>query len=214
MWSNETFQTGQPMGRYYPYNITCPPGQLPVYSVNVNVTEHRDISRALAFAQKHKIRLTIVNTGHDLNGRSDGFGSLAIWIRNLGHGLHFQPQFSSATGCSRSGWYGSAIHIDGVWTWREVHRVARRSSVIVVSGGPDSPGATGGWLSGGRHGPASRNYGLGADQLLEAHVMLASGRVVNTNHCQHRLLFRALRGGGPGYEIVLGTKVKAYPNVE
>ncbi|RCI10152.1 hypothetical protein L249_8751 [Ophiocordyceps polyrhachis-furcata BCC 54312] len=225
MWSDKAFQTEQPLGRYYSYNITCPPvdfgarlgdsgcnlGQLPVYAVNV--TAHHHISETLAFAQRHNIRLTIVNTGHELNGRADGFGSIAVWIRHLRNGIRFQPRFNSTTGCTGSGWSGSAVHIDGAWQWRDVHGVARRHNVIVVSGGSDSPGATGGWLSGGGHGPASRNYGLGADQLLEAEVMLADGRVVFANHCQHTDLFRALRGGGPGYGIVLGTMVKAYPNV-
>ncbi|RDA94095.1 hypothetical protein CP533_5266 [Ophiocordyceps camponoti-saundersi (nom. inval.)] len=225
MWSDKAFQTEQPLGRYYSYNMTCPPvdfaarlresgcdlGQLPVYAVNVTARHHA--SRTLAFAQQHNIRLTIVNTGHELNGRVDGFGSLAIWIRHLRNEIRFHSQFQSATGCTASDWSGSAIHIDGAWQWGDVHRVARRHNVIVVSGGSESPGATGGWLSGGGHGPATRNYGLGADQLLEAEVMLANGSVVFANHCQHTDLFRALRGGGPGYGIVLGTMVKAYPNV-
>ena len=54
-----------------------------------------------------------------------------------------------------------------------------------MSGGSISPGAIGGWPSGGGHGPATRNYGLGADQILEAEVMLADGRINIANHCQY-----------------------------
>lgn len=55
---------------------------------------------------------------------------------------------------------------------------------------------------------------MGADQILEARVLLANGNVVTANHCEHRDLFTAIRGGGPGYGIVLGTTVKAYPNID
>ncbi|PLB50993.1 hypothetical protein P170DRAFT_436072 [Aspergillus steynii IBT 23096] len=43
--------------------------------------------------------------------------------------------------------------------------------------------------------------------------MLADGRVVFVNACQHADLYRALRGGGPGYSVVLGMTIKAHPNV-
>lgn len=194
-----------------PEATSCTLGQLPVYAVNV--TERRDISEALKFAKQHNIRVTVVTTGHDLIGRGDGFGSLLIWLHNLHGAIEFKDRFQSASGCARSGWEGNAIHIDGGWQWGDVHKVAQAHNVLVVGGGSSSPGVNGGWLSGGGHGPASRNYGLGADQLLEAEVMLADGRVVTANHCEHADLFRALRGGGPGYGIVLGTTIKAYPNV-
>jgi FAD/FMN-containing dehydrogenase len=38
-------------------------------------------------------------------------------------------------------------------------------------------GCIGGYAQGGGHSPASRNYGLGADQILEAQVILANGAI-------------------------------------
>lgn len=227
MWSDQDFQTENPIGRPLPYNITCAPvdyaagdlpttcvlGPSPAYAVNVTSRQH--IAEALKFAKHNNIRVSVASTGHDMLGRSDGYGSLEIWLRYFRNSIDFQDKYSSVTGCtSESHWDGSAIRVDGAWQWRDVHEVAIKNNVIVVSGGSISPGATGGWPSGGGHGPASRNYGLGADQILEAEVMLADGRVVTANHCQHADLFRALRGGGPGYGVVLGTTIKAHPNVD
>ncbi|OAQ59192.1 alcohol oxidase [Pochonia chlamydosporia 170] len=226
MWPDQDFQTEKPIGRPYPYNITCAPidyaagekpttctlGQLPTYAVNATSRYH--ILSALLFARLRNIRVTVASTGHDLLGRADGYGSLEIWLRNFRNSIDFQKTYSSANRCSKSGWTGSAIRIDGAWQWRDVYKVAKKNNVIVVGGGSISPGATGGWPSGGGHGPASRNYGLGADQILEAEVMLADGRIVIANHCSNADLFKALRGGGPGYGIVLGTTVKAHPNVD
>lgn len=68
-------------------------------------------------------------------------------------------------------------------------------------------------MQGGGHGPLSRNYGLGADQVLSLTAVLATGHIVTADPCTHPDLFFALRGGGPGtYAIVLSTTVKAYPN--
>ncbi|GJC97942.1 FAD binding domain-containing protein [Colletotrichum higginsianum IMI 349063] len=228
MWSDQDFQTSNPIGRPYPYNITCAPvdyaagetpsapgcslGPLPTYAVNATNRAH--ILSALLFARLHNVRLVVASTGHDLLGRSDGFGALEIWLRHYRNSIDFQETYSSANRCTRSGWAGSAIRIDGAWQWRDVYKVAKANNVIAVGGGAVSPGATGGWPSGGGHGPATRNYGLGADQILEAEVMLADGRVVTANHCENADLFRALRGGGPGYGIVLGTTIKAHPNVD
>ncbi len=72
-------------------------------------------------------------------------------------------------------------------------------------------GAIGGYLQGGGHGPMSHEFGLGADNVLEWQVVLASGEVVTANACQHRDLFAALRGGGGGtYGIVTSATIKAY----
>ncbi|KAH8171989.1 FAD binding domain-containing protein [Sarocladium implicatum] len=226
MWSDQDFQTAKSIGRVYPYNITCAPvdyeagaeptscilGSLPVYAVNVTKKEH--ISESLEFAKDHNIRLAVSGTGHDLLGRGDGFGSLEIWLRYYRNSINFQETFESATSCTKSGWKGSAIDIDGVWQWRDVYKIAKANNVIVVGGGSTGPGAIGGWASGGGHGPATRNYGLGADQILEAQVMLANGDIVTANHCENVDLFRAMRGGGPGYGITLSATVKAYPNVD
>ena len=67
-------------------------------------------------------------------------------------------------------------------------------------------------MQGGGHGPATHNYGLGADQVLEAQVVLANGTLVTANACQNPDLFFAIRGGGGGtYGIVVSTTIKAYP---
>ncbi|KAI8665020.1 FAD-binding PCMH-type domain-containing protein [Fusarium sp. Ph1] len=226
MWTDQDFQTSHPIGRPYPYNITCAPvdyaagqepttctlGSLPVYAVHA--TSRAQIRSTLLYARRRNIRLVVSGTGHDLLGRSDGYGGLELWLHDFKNGIKLQKTYSSENKCTRSGWKGSAIKIDGVYQWRHVNKVAKENNVIAVGGGSVSPGAIGGWASGGGHGPATRNYGLGADQILEAEVMLADGRVVICNHCENTDLFRALRGGGPGYGITLSSTIKAHPNVD
>ncbi|KAF5563554.1 6-hydroxy-D-nicotine oxidase [Fusarium napiforme] len=226
MWSDQDFQSSNPIGRPYPYNITCAPvdyatgqkpttcslGSLPVYAVNA--TTLSQIRDTIAYAREKNIRLVVTGTGHDLLGRSDGFGGLELWLHQFKNGIDFQKTYKSENQCKKSRWKGSAIKIDGNYQWRDVYKVAEANNVIAVGGGSIAPGAIGGWASGGGHGPATRNYGLGADQILEAKVMLADGRVVIANHCENTDLFRSMRGGGPGYGITLSSTIKAHPNVK
>ncbi|KAF4958778.1 hypothetical protein FGADI_2122 [Fusarium gaditjirri] len=226
MWSDQDFQSANPIGRPYPYNITCAPvdyaagqepatcslGSLPVYAVNA--TTLSQIRNTISYASEKNIRLVVTGTGHDLLGRSDGFGGLELWLHQFKNGIDFQKIYKSENQCENSGWKGSAIKIDGNYQWRDVYKVAEANNVIAVGGGSITPGAIGGWASGGGHGPATRNYGLGADQILEAEVMLADGRVVIANHCENTDLFRSMRGGGPGYGITLSSTIKAHPNVK
>ncbi|KAI0111124.1 FAD-binding domain-containing protein [Nemania sp. FL0031] len=226
-WSVQDFQTLNPIGRVLPWNITCPPvdykanqvpdtpcilGINPIYAVNA--TTRSAIKATLAFAQKHNIRLTVTGTGHDLLGRSDGYGSLEVWLRHFRNGIDFQETYTSATGCTNTNWTGSAIRINGNYQWRDVSQVAEANNRIVTTGGSVSVGAIGGWPSGGGHGPATQFLGFGADQVLEAEIMLADGRVVTVNGCENADLYRAIRGGGPGYGVVLSMTVKAHPNVD
>ena len=226
MWSDQDFQTSHPIGRPYPYNVTCPPvdyssgeepescihGSLPVYAVEAK--SRKDIWATLLYSRLRNIRLALSGTGHDLLGRSDGYSALELWLHSFKNGIKFQKEYTSENKCSKSGWEGSAIKIDGNYQWRDVYKVAKENNVIAVGGGAVSPGAIGGWANGGGHGPATRNYGMGADQILEAEVMLADGRVVVANACENTDLYRALRGGGPGYGVTLSSTIKAHPNVD
>ncbi|KAI4140632.1 MAG: hypothetical protein L6R39_005716 [Caloplaca ligustica] len=75
-----------------------------------------------------------------------------------------------------------------------------------------SVGCLGGWMQGGGHGPAAHEFGLGADQVLEAQIVLSDGSIVTACPCRHPDLFFAIRGGGPGtYGVVISTTVKAHP---
>ena len=67
-------------------------------------------------------------------------------------------------------------------------------------------------MQGGGHGYASRQFGLGADQVLEASVILANGSTVTASPCDNSDLYFAIRGGGGGtYGVVISTTVKAWP---
>ncbi|KAL8889085.1 MAG: hypothetical protein Q9215_003584 [Flavoplaca cf. flavocitrina] len=223
-WRSQDFQSTAPIGLSYPtdscpvLNLTagqqpphdCTLGDQPVYTINA--TEANQVTTGIRFAKRYNLRLVIRDTGHDLLRRSTGYGSLQIWIKYLRTGIVFQQTFSPSGRCSKSNWKGSAFQIGGGYTWSDVLEEAASRDVVVVGGGTPSVGCLGGWMQGGGHGPAAHDFGLGADQVLEAQVVLANGRVVTANPCQNPEIFFAIRGGGGGtYGVVVSTAVKAHP---
>ncbi|KAM6509581.1 hypothetical protein FALCPG4_017233 [Fusarium falciforme] len=82
---------------------------------------------------------------------------------------------------------------------------------MAVGGTSKDVGVTG-WATGGGHGFMTGLYGQGADNILEAELVIPSGEVLTVNECQNQDLFWAIRGGGGGtFGVITKMTVKAYP---
>ncbi|KJK61767.1 FAD binding domain protein [Aspergillus parasiticus SU-1] len=217
------FREASPIGFAYPVVDTCAPingsiagspvcdlGSASVYSVNA--TGPADVAAGIKFAKENNVRLVVKNTGHDVRARSQGYGSLSIWMKHIKPELQFQERYEPSNNSCQSNWTGSAIVVGAGYIWNEVYTFAAKHDHIAVGGSSKTVGAVGGYLQGGGHGPASHDFGLEADQVLEFKVVLASGEVVTASACEHVELFTALRGGGGGtFGVVLSATLKVYP---
>ncbi|OJJ47555.1 hypothetical protein ASPZODRAFT_15006 [Penicilliopsis zonata CBS 506.65] len=220
-WTNATIVSENAVGYSYPLVTTCPPinttvaaypicdlGTAPVYTINA--TEAADVAAGIKFAKENNIRLVIKNTGHDGRGRSQGYGSLMIWIKYIDSGLAYQPRYNSS--CA-SNWTGAAFTVGGGYIWGDVYDAAAEHGMVAVGGDDRTVGVIGGYMQGGGHGPASHDFGLAADQVLDMTVVLATGETVTANACQYADLFTALRGGGGGtYGVVISATIKLHPS--
>ncbi|KAI7353065.1 hypothetical protein KC354_g11720 [Hortaea werneckii] len=167
----------------------CNFGAYPAYVINVTCPE--EVQKGILFAKKHNIRLNVKGTGH---GESAASGSLSMWTAHLK-----DMEFSR-------NWTESGSGSDD----REAFEYAAKSDTVVV-GGTDSTVGILGWATGGGHGYLTGTYGVGADNILEATVVTATGEILVANQYQHDELLWALRGGGHGFGIVTSITMKAYP---
>ncbi|KAJ5967707.1 FAD-binding type 2 [Penicillium viridicatum] len=222
-WTSSKFQEAQPVGYTYPVAVTCPPinasiaayplcqlGAVPVYTINA--TKASDVSAGIKFAKENNLRLVIKNTGHDIVQRSQGYGSLMIWIKYIQDGLSYQARYTPSNHSCPANWTGGAITVGGGYIWGDVYDFAAKHNSIAVGGDDSTVGVIGGYIQGAGHGPTSHAFGLATDQVLEYTVVLASGKVVKASPCQYPDLFTALRGGGGGtYGVVVSATIKVHP---
>jgi len=82
--------------------------------------------------------------------------------------------------------------------------------LMAVLGTHQHLGVVGCILAGGV-GYASRKHGLACDNVLDAEVILADGRLKRCSPTQHTDLFYALLGGGGGIAVVISLTLKCYP---
>ncbi|KAG0261730.1 hypothetical protein DFQ27_002785 [Actinomortierella ambigua] len=177
----------------------CLQGAVPLYTVNVSTVA--DVQASVRFAAKHNLRLSIKNTGHDYLGRSTAPASLSLWT-------YFKKKIqvvdSFVPDGALKGTEGTnAIVFEAGAQWIDAYKEVAKHNRIVVGGMAATVGTSGGYCLSGGHSPFSPRHGLCVDNVLQYKVVTADGELRVANAYQHQDLFWALRGGGPGFGVVV-----------
>lgn len=117
--------TCQPPSRFD--SGSCTLGGYPAYVIKAKTVS--DIQCAINFARNDNLRLIVKNTGHDLIGKSLGYGSISVWT----HGFKDVQYIDNYV--DESGYRGPAIKAGAGVQAFELYKFASQNNVIAVAGG-------------------------------------------------------------------------------
>src|SRR5215218_4770923 len=146
-----------------------------------------DVVAAIEFARTEKLAVSIRGGGHSVAGHAVADDALMIDLRLMRDVRVDAPRRRADAG--------------GGATWNDVDPACQRLG-LATPGGTFGTTGIGGLTLGGGIGHLIGLYGLTLDNLVEAEVITADGRVVVASDEQDAGLFWGLRGGGGNFGVV------------
>ncbi|POO01110.1 Xanthine dehydrogenase C subunit [Trema orientale] len=155
------------------------------------------IQATLKCSKEHGLQIRTRSGGHDSDGLSylSDVPFIVIDLRNL--------RSIKVDVNSKTAWVQAGATIGEVY-----YRIAEKSPNLGFPSGICYTVGVGGHFSGGGYGILLRKYGLGGDNVIDAYILNADGRILNRKSMGEDL-FWAIRGGGAAnFGIVLAWKIE------
>jgi len=155
-----------------------------------------DVVAAVNFARDNNVLVAVRGGGHNVGGRALCDDGLVIDLSEM-HSVHIDSRTQTA-------------RVQGGATLGDVDQQTHLHGLAVPLGAVSMTGV-GGLTTGGGVGWLARKYGLSCDNVLEAEVVTAEGKVLTVSSSENADLFWAIRGGGGNFGVVTSFLFQAYP---
>jgi FAD/FMN-containing dehydrogenase len=156
----------------------------------------KDVITCVNFARENSLLLAVRGGGHNAGGLGIADNALVIDLSSM---KEIQLDTASKT-----------VKVQGGCLLKEMDAATHEVGMTVPAGIFGTTGVAGLTLGGGL-GYMTRRYGLSIDNLLEAEVVLASGKLVKASPKENSDLYWALRGGGGNFGVVVSFVFKLCP---
>jgi FAD/FMN-containing dehydrogenase len=155
-----------------------------------------DVANSVKFARENNYLVSVKGAGHNIAGTSLADGAMLIDLSPM-KGVWANPQ-------TRTAFVSPGATLGDMDCETQAYGLATPLGIASTTG-------ISGLTLGGGFGWLSRSYGLAADNLLSAEVVIANGKVLQASEKENSDLFWALRGGSGNFGIVTSFQFKLYP---
>ncbi|CAN1142676.1 Berberine bridge enzyme-like 21 [Linum perenne] len=173
----------------------------PKPSIIITPTKISHVQAAVICTKPTGYQLKIRSGGHDYEGVSYVSDS-PFFILDM-----FNLRSIQIDAADQSGWVQAGATLGELY-----YAISQKSNLLGFPAGVCPTVGVGGHLSGGGYGNLLRKYGLSVDNIVDAQIVDAEGKFLDSKESMGEDLFWAIRGGGgASFGVVIAYKIKLVP---